>query len=37
MPGESCVSTTSIVLFVLAGVFLILYLIRRKSRLDREK
>ena len=29
-------STTNIVLVVLAGVFLVLYLMRRRSRLSRE-
>jgi hypothetical protein len=29
-------STTNIVLLVLAGVFLVLYLMRRRSRLGRE-
>jgi hypothetical protein len=29
-------STTNIVLIVLAGVFLVLYLMRRRSRLGRE-
>jgi hypothetical protein len=29
-------STTNIVLMVLAGVFLVLYLMRRRSRLGRE-
>ena len=29
-------STTNIVLLVVAGVFLVLYLLRRRSRLGRE-
>ncbi len=29
-------STTNIVLLVLAGVFLVLYLLRRRSRLGKE-
>jgi hypothetical protein len=30
-------NTTTLVMLVLAGVFLVLYLLRRKSRLDREQ
>jgi hypothetical protein len=30
-------STTQIILIVLAGVFLVLYLQRRRARLNREK
>ena len=30
-------TTTTVILFAVAGVFLVLYLIRRRSRLDREE
>jgi hypothetical protein len=30
-------NTTTLVMLALAGVFLVLYLLRRKARLDREQ